>query len=208
MIHPKSQPSNRQKEIVQAGEQALALLREQSAKPDFCNNRPAFVFCRAILTVGRDVTPAEVLPIARQYHAVAESEGLMVDNAGNKIDFDLFWLQVEDTATKTVCPIGANVDIALRHAKSRNRQAMELNSLNANLRLLANVCFELQNFTRDEPFFLSGKDAGRVVGMSRQCGDLFLRKLCREGILRKLDQGYTGHASTYFYIGGHKHEKR
>ncbi len=71
------------------------------------------------------------------------------------------------------------------------------------LRLLVQWCRELQRHHVDEPFFLACRLASVSLGIDHATAALWLRKLCRDGVLREVEKGTrtTRRASRYRYLG-------
>jgi hypothetical protein len=67
--------------------------------------------------------------------------------------------------------------------------------------LLARVCARLQRHCGQDPFYLSGAEAGRLLGVTERAARRLLGRLVGDGILRRVSQGsnLTGLASTYRY---------
>jgi hypothetical protein len=68
--------------------------------------------------------------------------------------------------------------------------------------LLARVCARLQRHCGPDPFYLSGAEAGRLLGVTERAARRLLGRLVGDGILRRVSQGsnLTGLASTYRYL--------
>jgi hypothetical protein len=76
---------------------------------------------------------------------------------------------------------------------------------NPDLKKLISVCFKLQQYQGDSPFFLTCRDAARVIGGSaaqKNKWNGYFRQLCADGILRLHQPGCLHRASEYFYVGG------
>ncbi len=66
--------------------------------------------------------------------------------------------------------------------------------------LLLRVCRNLQGTNKQ--FFLSGKDAGTVIGKKSSTGSTWMLQLCEDGILKLLHKGAFKRASTYSLLVG------
>jgi hypothetical protein len=69
--------------------------------------------------------------------------------------------------------------------------------LHPNLRLLTRICVVLQENTGCDPFWLSCRDAGRLLGVDHGVASRFLDRLCRAGILKLIRKGVWPKASEY-----------
>lgn len=69
------------------------------------------------------------------------------------------------------------------------------------VRLLAGVCRSLQRASADGKFFLSCRDAGRLVGIPPTEANRHLRMFVADGFLRLVEKGVSGRASEYVYVG-------
>lgn len=67
------------------------------------------------------------------------------------------------------------------------------------LRLLCGVCFQLQRLVGDQPFYLSCRCAGQVVGVSAPVAMRFLHLLVHDGVLRVVTPGTMKRAARYHY---------
>lgn len=68
------------------------------------------------------------------------------------------------------------------------------------IRLLVALCYQLQELNPEEPFFLSGKNAGEALGISQSRAAILLRGLCRDGLLKIRAKGTTFRATRYQYM--------
>ena len=76
-----------------------------------------------------------------------------------------------------------------------------LKGLPEELQLLGCLCRELQGRAGTEPFFLDGRSAAKLLGVSHRRVASWLRVLCRRlPILGEIKKGHRGVASRYRYI--------
>lgn len=70
------------------------------------------------------------------------------------------------------------------------------------IKLLADLCRDLQSEVGDEPFPLSCRQAGKIIGVSTQDAGGYLFLLCHDGVIVKVRRG-TAHTgpSLYRYLG-------
>ena len=66
--------------------------------------------------------------------------------------------------------------------------------------LLLRVCRNLQDDGKQ--FFLSGNDAGKVIGKKSSTGSTWLLQLCEDGVLRLIKRGAFKRASIYSLLIG------
>jgi hypothetical protein len=70
------------------------------------------------------------------------------------------------------------------------------------LNQLVRLCRELQRVAGDRPFFISCRNAEAVLRVPFQTAAKWLRRLVRDGVLKRISKGSpaTGQASEYRYI--------
>ncbi len=97
-------------------------------------------------------------------------------------------------------PAGAILAEALGCARHQPPLTQTL-GLSEEIQLLARLSRELQRRARNEPFFLDGRWAARLLGVPHTSVASWLRALCgRLGVLQLVSRGVTGRASEYRYI--------
>jgi hypothetical protein len=77
-------------------------------------------------------------------------------------------------------------------------------------RLLVGLCWQLQIINGKEPFFLSGRDAGRFLNHKNHTTAAdWLIALCQDGVIREVKKGgpETMKATRYFYLSEDQKEK-
>jgi hypothetical protein len=67
--------------------------------------------------------------------------------------------------------------------------------------LLICLCRELQILSKDQPFYLACREAGRCLNIDRDTANKYLGMLAAEGILERTFKGTRKRASEYFYRG-------
>ena len=91
--------------------------------------------------------------------------------------------------------------LAVKRARQYDKPRPEVAHLDCKrTQLIAHTCYELQQLRKDNQFFISQEDAGRIIGKGQREGRLFLNLLLSEGVLVLVDKGRSGLASTYTYI--------
>jgi hypothetical protein len=97
-------------------------------------------------------------------------------------------------------PAGAVLAEALACARHKPPLTQTL-GFSEELQLLARLCRELQRRAGNNPFFLDGRWAARLLGVPHTSVASWLRALCgRLGVLQLVSRGVTGRASEYRYI--------
>lgn len=94
--------------------------------------------------------------------------------------------------------LGENViETAVRNINSKKPPPESARYASPRLKRLVHLCFELQLLNQDGPFFLSSRDAGRVIGCSHIHAAGFLKGLVTDGILILVSVGQRKRASRY-----------
>jgi hypothetical protein len=83
----------------------------------------------------------------------------------------------------------------------------ELAGLSPKLRLIGQLCYELQQLLGDEDFFLSAENAGKVIGVNKSQGGDYLKQLQAKKVVELTRRGFTGRASHYRYVGNNSGQK-
>jgi len=69
-----------------------------------------------------------------------------------------------------------------------------------NVRLLVRICYELQQIQGSDPFRLSCRNAGALLGMSHTQTARYIHKLVVDGILKVVEEHTRNRATRYKYI--------
>jgi hypothetical protein len=105
------------------------------------------------------------------------------------------------------------VDVSLAQAVQQEPPAAAAYS-HPHLRLLVGICYYLQRFAGEEPFFLSTRDAARLLGIEgaepQKTSWRYLRRLERDGVLRVVERGtpgqiVNGRAASYRFMASNDH---
>lgn len=162
-------------------------------------NEPVFGLCQYLVGVVPRGTDSDSLhgPVMLWYERVEPK----LDG----YDFDDVWLMFCDIwdGGKVKYPKTEALQRAIVQAAAREQDRPELAVLKTEKeKIVAHLCYELQLIQGVEPFFLSGGDAGALIGKGQGMGSIILQKFCRMKILRLIKKGHTGLASEYLYIAG------
>lgn len=165
-------------------------------------NEPVFRLCQYLKGVMPEgATSDELHPIILQWWE--RSKAVLIGKGID--DFTTVWIMfcdLWDTPGRIKYPKRNSLQTAIARAKVQTQDRPELLPLaDKKLILLGHVCYELQRLSGNEPFFLSGKDAGQAVGMCEKSGGLALKYLQRKKIIERVKPGYTGKSTEYRYIG-------
>ncbi len=124
---------------------------------------------------------------------------LAVEVVGTK-DREVSW---SDFLTAwNLCPFqtrGVDVKRLLESSQSVDLSSEADSLSDNNLKTLLRACVILQGLHGREPFYLSGEDAGRILGKSQPTGFRALTELMKRGFLERVSVGsnLTGKASFY-----------
>lgn len=182
----------------------------QAKQIGFIGNEPVFWFCQQIKGYFPENTQAEDAEV----YFLEWFDGLnykIIDEGGLLISQDEAVAMFYECWDKVKFPRGAKNQIALERARKRKSKLPELNQLNdPNMILLATVCYELQQISGGDSFFLSGYDAGNILVYGKfqkqknesigKRGNRILKRLEYLGIIGKLKQGVNGYSSTYQFL--------
>ena len=164
-------------------------------------NEPVFRLCQYLKGIVPEGTVSDEL------HGVIlqwweNSKQILITNGFD--DFTTVWIMfvdLWDTPGKIKFPKRDSFRTAKGRAEMRTENRPELSPLqDEKLVDLAHVCYELQQLNGEEPFFLSGKDAGTVIGKCQKRGRLALKYLQSRSIIVKVKDGHTGKSAEYRYI--------
>jgi hypothetical protein len=117
-------------------------------------------------------------------------------------DFTL-WLQFTELwdGDKIKFPKRDTFNTALARASDPQGELRpELGNMPGEIRRLGAVCYELQKLAGNRPFFISGGQAGQVIGKSEDTGRLALKYLIRHKIIELKQRGHSKRATEYLYI--------
>lgn len=152
-------------------------------------NAPLFLLCQHLLSVPQavDLDMDELLPFVATFWETVEddcSNGMYdVDDAENA--FVVLWRsgKVHDARSNR---LEAARKIASNGA-ARPPEAERYTS--EGMQQLVHICFLLSKSNTQGKFFLSGADAGEILGKPPRSGLLALKRLCADGILQNTQRG-------------------
>jgi len=124
-------------------------------------------------------------------------------------DFDEYQLCFEDAYSRAKTPLGANaLHEAIKRAETQPVPAEASTFNGPNVGRLIAVCFHLQQLSGDSAFFLSVRDAQRVLGgLGLMTASAVLKGLVSRGILRIVKKGtQAGRRATRYRYGAASHQ--
>ena len=192
----------KESDLIQKLEQAAQdALDDKDSLQSEIDNKPVFILCQHL----RGVVPAKTDPedlkwVVQRWYNLAKMR--LPPNCLEE-DFDTVWLQFLDIweHKKVKFPKKDALNLAIKQATQREYILPELECLvDERLKKLGYVCFELQQLSGENPFFLSQEDAGNIVGVCQKKGRLLLSRLVQLKIIERVKIGHTGRASEYRYV--------
>ena len=179
------------------GEAALATLPTGPGQ----RNRCVFDFARALKAVPRfvDAPATSFRDIVREWHRRARDIISTKPFEETWIDFLKAWRSIKH-------PLGSGPIVeAFKRAEAPAVPERAAGYEQASVRLLAKLCRELQGHWRDQPFFLSCRTAGTLLGAPHTTAASWLFLLRSDGIVVEVERGGQAHnprkASRYRWIG-------
>jgi hypothetical protein len=186
--------------LEQAIQKAIEETKLKSDEPDFIGNRPVFILCQYLKgTVMSDTTTfADLKTSVQRWYEL--SKGFLFDEDGEPLSFTEVWAQFIEAWNKVRHPKGNALESAKLRAEKATYQILELDWCDdQSILYLARACYELSR--PDGVFFLSGYDAGEMLGRTQKTGRAVLNMFVFEKIIECTKKGHTGIASEYKYIG-------
>lgn len=192
--------ANKDKLVQQAIENAIPVDSEQVSH---IGNEPIFVFSQYLKGVVPEGTPSEELEdYFQQWYDLSSDK--LIDEDFDCIEYDdawLFFMDVWDNK-KVRFAKGNALNIAWARALHRTEDRPEMHwCRNKRLQDLAHVCYELQQLSQTDDFFISGDKAGKVMERCEKKGRAGLHVLISKGIIIKTKQGGGNRANHYKCIG-------
>lgn len=166
-------------------------------KKDAQRNHMLFQLCRWLKGIeelaGRPVKG--IKPILREWHRRA------LPVIGTK-PFDETWADFTYGWPRVKWPKGDNIlKQAIEKAiKAKNILPEAQGYDSAETQLLVRVCFELQKMTDKEPFWLSCRNAGNILGISHTEANKRLKMLVADEVLQEVQKNTNLRATWYRYI--------
>jgi hypothetical protein len=148
-----------------------------------------FVFCRALKAF--EVTNKVKLPAQELEGAFAQWWNSAQPLLPDAPDFDEYRFEFQRIFAKTRTLLGSNpLAEAIRMAESAPLPPQAKPYQSPRIKRLIAVCFHLQSMAGNAPFFLSVRDAAKIVGVKKpETGASFLNGLVSDGILAIVQKG-------------------
>ena len=146
----------------------------------------------------KSTTLIELKPFAKQWYELLKDQ--LLDDDGCCITFAQAWAQIVEVWGKVKHCKGDALDAAKARA---NRATYKIRQLewcdDKHIQYLARVCYELSK--PDGTFFLSGYDAGEILGKDQKTGRAALKMFELEKLILCTKVGNRHKASEYKYTG-------
>jgi len=171
-----------------------------------CGNEGIFKICQYMREIYDD--PKDAMPYIRQWYEKWQSK--LVDETGHKLSLEDVEVQACELWDRIKYPVGGQLAAAIANAKGRSDETIpELGDYGGKEeRFLGLVCWELSvlnNVAGEEPFYISGYDAAKVMGLDRINGQKRARRtlkvFIRKGIISLAKHGNQRRATRYYYSG-------
>jgi hypothetical protein len=166
-------------------------------------DKAVFRLCRHIAAVpDLHRSPAGMRAIARDWVNRAK-QVMVLDRRGAEVSaldgwtFDQIWISFSSALDKVREPAGSIFEEIAEQARvSPPHPAADLYEDPA-LRLLVSLCYQLQLYHGDEPFFLGVTEAQEFLGTSRKTAWKMLQTLKTDSIIKKIrDHDFGRHRAT------------
>jgi hypothetical protein len=196
---------SQKKQDAEAVEQAIWKARaeiEGLDGEDYIGNRAVFIVAQYLkgLDMQEARTVADLKPAFRQFYD--RVNGLLVDECGEALSFGQAWAQLTELWPKVKYPKGALLDQARARAKGYTKPRPEIAWCEDKpIQDVVNTTYELKELRRDGHFFLSGYQAGDIMGRTQKMGRAVMQMLTTEGIYRLVERGTRRKATLYEYTG-------
>ncbi|MBN2317294.1 MAG: hypothetical protein JXM79_25440 [Sedimentisphaerales bacterium] len=166
----------------------------------YIGNEPVFLLCQYLkgIDLPKSAGVKGLKPFIGQWYELSKEK--LIDEEGCPMTFGQVWAQVVEVWDKVKYSKGNALETAKIRAGKARYEIPELNWCDDEKMLyLARVCYELSR--PDGVFFMSGYDAGEILGKDQKTGRAFLKMLQSEGVIRCTKVGNRHKASEYLYIG-------
>jgi uncharacterized CHY-type Zn-finger protein len=160
-------------------------------------DRCIFTFCQWLKAIPelRERTAAQLKPVVKQWHARAYPV------IGTKA-FEVTWQDFVYAWARVKWPKGILLGPAVQKAHEDTQNPPEAADYeDPRTRLLVRVCWQLQQVHGDQPFYLSLRTAGELLGLSHTEASKRLEMLMADGILAIASAHTNIFATRYRYIG-------
>jgi hypothetical protein len=169
----------------------------QLSLKDGLNKDCLFTFARALkafeITSNRRLPPAELQSAFAQWWNAAKL--LLPPDA----DFDEWRFDFEGTSAKTHAALGANsLEEAIRRTDANPMPPQSARYSSPKIKRLVAICYHLQLLQGNSPFFLSVRDAAKIVGAKGlPQASAWLAGLVRDGVLIEAEKGTRKRATRF-----------
>jgi len=156
-------------------------------------NKAIFRLCQSLKGIAalRDHPARHLREIVQEWHRRALP---VIDTK----DFDETWKDFVHGWPRVKWPKGVVLGLALAKALEDTTNPAEASIYtDPRNQLLVRVCWQLQQMCGDSPFFLSCRNAGRIMELSHVEGSKRLEMLCADGILEVVEH-YTNNKATRY----------
>lgn len=200
---PEQTEHTEQTEAIVWGEGVEEAIRETLPREYGTRNRKVFEFTRTLNSLPQfaDADPRELRAIVQEWHKRALPKIRTKEFSETWIDFLKAWPRVR--YAKGAEPM---TQTSQRAAKSTPpRIATTKYPEDRNLQVLVSLCRELQRGAGGQPFYLSCRTAGELLGVTHQTANRWLFLLVADGILNEIAKGGTREtarrATRFRYLG-------
>lgn len=166
----------------------------------YIGNEHVFLLCQYLRGVDLPKSAAmkDLKPFVRRWYELSNDR--LIDEEGSPMTFGQVWAQVVEVWGKVKYPKGNALETAKIRAGKARYETPELDWCDDEKMLyLARVCYELSQ--PDGAFFISGYDAGGILGKDQKTGRATLKMFQSEGIIKCTQIGDRHNASEYQYVG-------
>lgn len=163
-------------------------------------NEPVFLLCQYLKGVDLPMSAGikGLKPFVRRWYELSKDK--LIDQEGYPMTFGQIWAQVVEVWEKVKHPKRNALEIAKIRAGKARYKVPELNGCDDEKMLyLARVCYELS--LPDGAFFISGYEAGDILGKDQKTGRAVLKMFQSEGVIRCTKIGNRHDVSEYEYVG-------
>lgn len=175
---------------------------EGFGEEDYIGNRTVFIVAQYLkgLDMPEARTVADLKPAFRQFYD--QINGLLVDEFGEALSFGQAWAQLTELWPKVKYAKGELLEQARARAKGYTKPRPEIAWCeDKGIQDVVNITYELKELRGDGHFFLSGYQAGDIMGRNQKIGRAVMKMLTTEGIYRLVERGNRHRATLYEYTG-------
>lgn len=166
------------------------------------NNKAHWKLARALKALElrpEGLSQAKVVEAFDQWFAQAEAGGVIQEGEGR--DFHLSKFLYAYRRVKHPAGVNATVVEACKKAKEEPQPPQCESFKSAECKLLCAICYHLDGLTQAqgtaEPWYLSGRTAGRLIGVSGETASTYLQLMVQLGVLQVVRKHTTLKATRY-----------